>query len=446
MSPRLQRTLMITGLAISAGVVLLMIEVWFGTPSPDAAAIPGTSASSSVATMLATTTTTVPLTSTADTAGTTTTVIATSTTVATTTTTAPPTTTSTSPPTTTTTVAPTTTTAPTTTPTTTPSWPPPGNPGGNAPVPPEARAVNTSSPDHVIGSGTATSCTSEALVAAVAQGGIIVFNCGPSPVTIPMHATARVFNNRPNVVIDGGGLVTLDGQGARRIIYMNTCDQSLVWTTSHCQNQDHPTLTVQNFTLINGRSSGTATMDGGGAIFVRGGRFKVVNSRFFGNRCAGTGPDVGGAAIQVFSQYEGRPVFVVKSTFGGSGSLRNQCSNGGATSSIGVSWTILNSLFVNNRAVGNGANPPKPGTPGGGNGGAIYLDGNQMTLRLDGTRVEGNNAPEGGSAIFFVSNNGTGEVHIANSVLRNNTGDSFWTHPGIFFLGSDITFTNSIVE
>ena len=75
------------------------------------------------------------------------------------------------------------------------------------------------------------------------------FDCGPKPVTIKMAATAKVFNDKPDVVIDGGGLVTLDGQGARRILYMNTCDPSLVWTTSHCQNQDHPTLTVQNIAL-----------------------------------------------------------------------------------------------------------------------------------------------------------------------------------------------------
>ena len=371
----------------------------------------------------------------------------------------PPTTTTTTPTTTTTRPTTTTTTVPSTTPPTTappptsppstqgPTWPPPGNPGGNAQVPPEARAVNTSNPNHVIGDGTPTSCTSQALVEAVAQGGIVTFNCGPDPVSIPMHATARVFNNRPNVVIDGGGRVTLDGQGSRRILYMNTCDQSLVWTTSHCQNQDHPTLTVQNLTFINGRSSGTGTMDGGGAIFVRGGRFKAVNSRFFGNRCAGTGPDVGGAALQVFSQFQDRPVFITNSTFGGSGDLRNQCSNGGGISSIGVSWSIYNSLFVNNRAVGSGANPPKPGTPGGGNGGAIYNDGNEMTLRVEGTRIEGNQSNgEGGSAIFFVSNNRTGDVHIIGSVIRNNTGDGFSTHPSIFFLGNSITFTNSTVE
>ena len=130
-----------------------------------------------------------------------------------------------------------------------------------------------------------------------------------------------------------------------------------MWTTSHCQNQDHPQLTVQNLTFVEGNATGEDP-DGGGAIFVRGGRFKVVNSRFFNNTCDDVGPDVGGAAIRVLSQYNGEPVYVVNSTFGGADGYGNVCSNGGGLSSIGVSWTIINSLFSHNHAIGNGGNPP----------------------------------------------------------------------------------------
>jgi hypothetical protein len=325
--------------------------------------------------------------------------------------------------------------------------PAPGNPDGTATPPQGFGAADSSSPDHVVGSGTPISCTSAAVVNAVKAGGVITFNCGPDPVTIKMAATARVFNNHPDVVIDGGGLVTLDGLGVHRILYMNTCDQSLVWTTDHCQNQPHPTLTVQNIAFVNGRSSGTATEDGGGAIFVRGGRFRVVHAGFYGNRCAPTGPDVGGASIQVFSQYLNLPVYVVNSTFGGAGSRVNQCSNAGGISSIGVSWTILNSVFTGNKAIGRGANPAASGTPGGGNGGAIYNDGNTMTLHVEGTVIEGNTSNhEGGSGIFFVSNDRSGKVELVDSILRNNTGDGFRTYPGIYFLGKSITFTRSTVQ
>ena len=313
--------------------------------------------------------------------------------------------------------------------------PRPGNANGHAAVPAEARAVDTRHPDHVIGSGTPAGCTSAAVVRAVAAGGVITFNCGPAPVTISMTATAMVRNaHGPRIVLDGGGRVTLSGGGKRRILYMNTCDPAQGYTTSHCQDQDSPRLTVQNLVFANGNSTGqTAEGGGGGAIFVRGGRFKVVNSRFVGNRCDRTGPDLGGAAIRVLSQYHGLPVYIVHSTF-----ERGSCSNGGALSSIGVSWAVLNSELVDNRAVGHGANPARGGTPGGGSGGAIYTDGDRFTVTLDGTVIRDNRAEEGGGAVFFVSNDRTGTMTIRNSTLRRNPSAGFETAglPGIFFLGA----------
>lgn len=315
-----------------------------------------------------------------------------------------------------------------------------GNPNGRATVPAEARAVDTSKPTRTVGTGTPASCTSAAVVKAVAAGGVITFNCGPAPVTIKMTATAKVRNaNGPKVVLDGGGKVTLSGQGQRRILYMNTCDEAQGWTTSHCQNQDHPQLTVQNLTFADGNSTGDkAEGGGGGAIFVRGGRFKVVNSRFVRNRCDRTGPDLGGAAIRVLSQHDNKPVYVVGSTFGGTAGQGGSCSNGGALSSIGVSWVVLNSVLSHNEAIGSGANPAKSGTPGGGSGGAIYCDGNEFTVRIAGTIIENNKANEGGGAVFFVSNNRTGTMKIENSTLRRNPSGKFETRgfPGIFFLGA----------
>ena len=160
---------------------------------------------------------------------------------------------------------------------------------------------------------------------------------------------------------------------------------------------------------------------------------KVVDARFISNRCDATGPDVGGGALRMLSQFEGRPVIVATSVFSA-----NRCSNGGATSSIGVSWQIYNSTFIDNQALGRGANPQRPGTPGGGNGGAIYLDGNEMTLELVGSVVERNIANEGGGAIFFVSNNRTGRAFIRWSRLVANPSLGFETSgfPGIFHLGS----------
>jgi hypothetical protein len=255
-----------------------------------------------------------------------------------------------------------------------------------------------------------------------------------------MKATAKIKNVQgARIVLDGGGKVTLSGEGRRRILYMNTCDKNQGWTTSHCQDQDHPSLTVQNLTFADGNSTGDAAEGGGGgAIFVRGGRFKVVNSRFVRNRCDQSGPDLGGAAIRVLSQYHNQPVYIVSSTFGGAAGQGGVCSNGGALSSIGVSWVVLNSVLSYNSAVGKGANPARGGTPGGGSGGAIYCDGNQFTVRLAGTLVEQNKANEGGGAVFFVSNDRSGTMSIESSTLRKNPSAGFETpgFPGIYFLGA----------
>ena len=308
----------------------------------------------------------------------------------------------------------------------------PGNPGGG-PLPDDAQPADTTHPDVVVGDGTPAGCTAQAVVDAVAHGGIITFSCGPAPVTIVMTATAKVVNTSPVVVLDGGGKVTLSGGGQRRILYMNTCDQAQIWTTSHCQDQDTPQLTIQHLSFTQGNSTGDLVEGGGGgAVFVRGGRVKVVDSVFTANQCDPTGPDLGGGALRVLSQSQGLPVIVATSSFVG-----NSCSNGAALSSIGVSWRVYNSLFTNNDAIGNGANPARSGSPGGGSGGAIYLDGNLFTLDLSGSIVRDNTANEGGGAIFFVSNDRTGELRITQSQLIHNISRGFETQgfPGIFFLG-----------
>jgi len=302
----------------------------------------------------------------------------------------------------------------------------------HVPVPNAGQPASTSRPDHVVGHGTPASCTSRKVVRAVAKGGVITFDCGPAPVVITMRRTAKVVNTSKRVVIDGGGLVTLSGNGRLRILYQDTCDRRQIWTTDHCDDQAHPKLVVQHLTFADGNSTGNRfDGGGGGAIFARGGRLKIVDARFVRNRCERHGPDLGGAAVRALSQYHGRPVYVVHSTFRG-----GRCSNGSGLSSIGVSWTVLNSVFVWNRAVGHGANPPHhPDQPGGGSGGAIYTDGNDYTVRVAGTLMRHNHANEGGGAIFYVSNDLSGRLHLRWSTLTDNVSAGFETRPGIFYQG-----------
>jgi hypothetical protein len=331
-----------------------------------------------------------------------------------------------------------------------------GNPDGKEPVPAEGQLEDVSTPTTVVGNGTADSCTGAAFVAAVAKGGIITFSCGEAPKTIVLTSTAKVFNDTaPKLVIDGGNKVTLSGGGRIRILYMSTCDKAQVYPPGpgDCNTAAGIQLVVQNITFVDGNAKDipdTNNAGGGGAIYAQGGSLKVVNARFFHNVCADLGSDVGGGAIRKLDYLvapglgPSRPVWIVNSTFGGRDDLGNSCANGGALSSIGVSWNVLNSLFSRNTAVGHGANSGE-----GGNGGAIYNDGNEIVLNIAGGLLEHNKANEGGSAVFFVSNNKSGSITIKDSVARDNPRGTFETPglPGFYVIAKEpAQVVNSQIE
>jgi hypothetical protein len=282
-----------------------------------------------------------------------------------------------------------------------------------------------------IGNGHPQSCTSAAVVRAVAKGGVITFNCGPKPVTIMMKATAKVVNTHRRTVIDGGSKVTLDGGGKIRILYMNTCDPKQIYTTTDCWQQQWPQLVVQNLTFKDAYSPVRQTKTsayGGGAIFAEGGQLKVINSGFFDNRCYRYGPDLGGAAIRALGMWPRRPVYISKDTFRG-----GRCSNGGALSSIDASWDVLNSVLAGNKTTGRGENPQAKGTPGGGSGGAIYTDGNNYNVTINGSLIRDNTARGGeGGAVFFVVDAGRGVLRIEHSTLHHNPAGGYDNAPGIF--------------
>jgi hypothetical protein len=328
---------------------------------------------------------------------------------------------------------------------TTRTFPAPGNPAGTCTVPVEAMAENVSAPTTVVGNGTPESCTPAAFEHAVHQGGIVTFNGGPDPVTITLDHEIQIYNDSgPNhngdVIIDGGGKITLSGGERCRILFQNGCDESLHWITNHCQNYEHPRLVVQDLIFADGYT--TDPNNGGGALYVRSGILKVVNCVFVNNRCAQSGPDVGGAAIYTFQQ--AGPVYIVNSTFGGDSAMGNVGANGGALGSIGVSYTILNCIMSWNRAVGWGMNPKQDGTPGGGSGGAIYNDGNTYTLSICGCDISHNHARELAGAVFFVSNDMTGSFSLDQSTVIADTAENYFKN--FFILAKDTVITNSTIE
>ncbi len=313
-----------------------------------------------------------------------------------------------------------------------------GNPTGHCSIPSAALPEDVSSPTTVVGTGTPAKCTADAVVAAVHAGGVVTFNCGSEPITIVVPEI-QIFNDGGkgdgSVTIDGGGKVTLSGNNQNRILYQNTCDESLHWTTSHCQDQPAPHLAVQNIAFTAGNASATSSVLGGGAVYVGGGTFKAYNVSFTSSTQPDLEQDYAGGAIYTFNQAT-QPVYIVGSTFSS-----NSGCNGGALGSIGTSYTILNSVFSDNKTLGNGENPAQPGTPGGGLGGAIYNDGDTYTLSLCGTLMKDNTAADLGSgSIFQVVDNLKGQLVIDQSTFsgNSNTGSVQSGHPSIYVQAENV--------
>jgi hypothetical protein len=309
-----------------------------------------------------------------------------------------------------------------------------GNPNGScsAGVPTRGQAADISNPTSVVGTG--ASCSFSDLQAAATKGGVITFNCGSGAVTIPVTATLNLPTTK-NTVIDGGNKITLDGGNAVQILRFDSPDFQA----------NTNGLTLQHITLINGKTTPTQAIptapapcsqgwdDGeGGALYMRDGNLTVIDSIFMNNQAAPLGPDTGGGAIYVLGSKNG--VLIVGSTFS-----NNSASNAGAVGCLFAELDVYNSLFTNNTATGNGANNDdatkcsvinngQNEVGSGGNGGALYSDGNSVNITLCGDAILNNSAGQGafGGGLFFTSNNMGGTLSIADTTMTGNTG-GHWT-------------------
>ncbi len=240
-----------------------------------------------------------------------------------------------------------------------------------AACPPPSQIVDPTG-GRKVGDGTAASCTEAAFDAQLAMGGVIFFDCGPDPVTIVTSAEKPITQN---VVIDGGGKVTLDGGGTHRLFSIANSDPMSL----------QPILTVQRLTFAHG--AGPAIDGGGGAITRRGGMLIVNECVFKDNQATQDGLNVGGGAIWT----EGKaPTLIIGSVFTG-----NSASNGGALGTLSNELKIFNSRFEGNKATGKAGN--------GGNGGALSVDGMGNRLEICGTSLVGNKANSLGGGLYRVA-------------------------------------------
>jgi hypothetical protein len=302
-------------------------------------------------------------------------------------------------------------------------------------IPAGGTPVDTSGSTNIVGTGTPDSCTFAALNAAVTAGGIITFNCGAAPTVIDVTATLELPLTK-DTTIDGGGLVELDGGDAVGILRFDSPNFQATETR----------VTIQHMAFAHGHVAGSMPIpsapapcsqgfnDGeGGAIYVRDGNLTVIDSLFTDNSAAPLGPDVGGGAIRMLGSKHG--VIVIGSTF-----RNNAASNGAAIGCLFSEMDLYNSVFDSNTATGRDANNNDPSmcqamnngqneTGSGGNGGAVYSDGNDVNVVLCGDKIVDNAAGTNafGGGLFFTSNDYGGTLTIADTTMAGNTG-GHWTN------------------
>ena len=173
----------------------------------------------------------------------------------------------------------------------------------------------------------------------------------------------------------------------------------------------------------------------GGALYMRDGNLTVIDCIFDGNQSAPLGPDTGGGAIYMEGSKNG--AMIVGSTF-----TNNSGANAGAVGALYAELDIYNSLFENNTATGHDANNNDTTMKmctvmnngqyeigSGGNGGAIYGDGNSFNITLCGDAVLDNAAGKNafGGGLFFTSDDMLGVLTITDTTMTGNTG-GHWTN------------------
>lgn len=273
-----------------------------------------------------------------------------------------------------------------------------------------------------------TTCTQAGVQAALDGGGHITFSCGAGPVTINISSQLEL-NPTVDTLLDGGGLVTLNGQGASRILNKEWHNYDSVGPV---------TITMQNMRFINAKAP-SGNNHSGAAIRVgySGTSLHIIDSTFENNSTTDMNTtDNQGGAIFVHNAIE---TIISGSVFTG-----NTAGNGGAFGGIATDLLVYNSIFNNNSTTDNASGGIVRGY-----GGAIALDGVDKNFELGatdrvhfcGSQFEDNTAIRGGGAIdVVVSDNYATKTIIEKSSFIDNevTGlNGEYGQGGAFYLVED---------
>lgn len=259
----------------------------------------------------------------------------------------------------------------------------------------------------VVGTGHGASCTEAAFDAGLQElvvgtqgpGGTLTFNCGLGPHTIPLSSQKFLHGQ---VVIDGGGLITLDAQNLARHFLVTVDDP-----------EGRTEVALRGITL----SRGLAASDFGGAILAGGGvqldleRVTIRDSRA-GLSGGAIGIEPGGTTLRIDD-----------STF-----TQNRALDGGAIATSALT-TITNSRFFGNSAETNQGGAIQSwvddltvedssfGFNAAARGGAIYKRDGQLLVR--GSGFKDNFGSVGGGAIFTEA--GVTRFSVVLSRFNRNT-------------------------
>lgn len=217
-------------------------------------------------------------------------------------------------------------------------------------------------------------CTEAGLDAAIAAGGTNTFSCaGATTIAITTSKTISAAN----LVLDGGGLLTVSGGNARRIFLVNS----------------GAAATFQNMAINNGFLT-----SGNGAGILNFGTATIANTTFSGNTIASTNGGGGAAIMNVGAMTIDKSSFLNNSVTTANPATSN--ADGAAINNSGTSLTISNSTFSGNSA---------------GRGGVIVAS---TPISIYNSTLVGNSASVscGAGAIFAV-----GTTTLYNTIVANNT-------------------------
>lgn len=225
----------------------------------------------------------------------------------------------------------------------------------------------------IVGNGTPESITRLAIQEALDKGGKITFNSGGKAIKVYIDKTLVV--KKHGTMIDGGGQVTLDAQGERRIIYSIGAHNSR--NPRYIQDGvKELNWVLKGITFINGKTTGKAYVEepnpdfndgsgngldqsGGGGAVCSGlwNQLWVVGCKFYNNETLmlDNEEEIGGGAIYSRGGNSSK-LTISDSYFEG-----NKGTVGGAINNLLTSLTVARSIFTKNISSNSG--------------GAIYTDG-----------------------------------------------------------------------